>query len=133
VIFIATSGSAAPQTTRTWTVDGLKRQALVFAPARTTISNVKHRLVFAFHSHVGNMNGTARLMHIQNVWPEAIVVYPQGLNSPSHVDTEGIKPGWQVEANQTDGNVGNRDLDFFERWSKPPWIYVTRAHQALVS
>ncbi len=59
------------------------------------------------------MQGTSQLMRIQTIWPEAIVVYPQGLNTPSHVDPQGNKPGWQVEKNQSDG-VGNRDLDFFD-------------------
>lgn len=36
-------------------------------------------------------------MHIQTLWPEAIVVYPQGLNSPGPVDPPGNKPGWQYE------------------------------------
>ncbi len=107
---VATGGAGKLMT---WTVDGSQRKAIVFAP-KYTIKGQKLPLVFAFHGHGGNMNGTAQLMHLQTVWPEAIVVYPQGLNSPSHVDTEGIKPGWQVEANQTDGNVGNRDLDFFD-------------------
>jgi hypothetical protein len=35
-----------------------------------------------------------------------IVVYPQGLNTPSLVDPQGNKPGWQVEVSQA-GNVGN--------------------------
>src|SRR5947209_11086957 len=112
VISITASSSAGAQTTMNWTVDGQQRQAIVFAPAPTTISNVKHPLVFAFHGHGGNMNGTSQLMHIQTLWPEAIVVYPQGLNSPGIVDPPGNKPGWQYEANQTDGHVGNRDLDF---------------------
>ncbi|HBB94621.1 MAG TPA: esterase [Blastocatellia bacterium] len=106
----ATNG---PGKLMSWTVDGNERKAIVFAP-KYTAKGQRLPLIFAFHGHGGNMNGTAQLMHIQTVWPEAIVVYPQGLNSPSHVDSEGIKPGWQVEANQTDGNVGNRDLDFFD-------------------
>jgi polyhydroxybutyrate depolymerase len=116
LLVTATVGSARAQTTRTWTVAGQQRKAIVFAPA-PTISKVKHPLVFAFHGHGGNMQGTAQLMHIQTVWPEAIVVYPQGLNSPRSgqpVDPNGDKSGWQFEANQTDGNVGNRDLDFFD-------------------
>jgi polyhydroxybutyrate depolymerase len=110
---IAASGTAGAQTTMTWTVDGQQRQAIVFAPAPTT-SKVNHALVFGFHGHGGNMQGMSQLMHIQTVWPEAIVVYPQGLNSPGPIDPPGNKSGWQFEANQTDGNVGNRDLDFFD-------------------
>jgi polyhydroxybutyrate depolymerase len=97
----------------TWTVDGQQRQAIVFAPAPTT-SKVKHPLVFGFHGHGGNMQGISQLMHIQTLWPEAIVVYPQGLISPRPIDPPGNSSGWQYEANQTRGNVGNRDLDFFD-------------------
>ncbi len=113
-ISIAASSSAGAQTTKTWTVDGFKREALVFAPAPTKIGNVTHPLVFAFHGHGGNMQGASQLMHIQTLWPEAIVVYPQGLISPRFTDPPGNESGWQYEANQARGNVGNRDLDFFD-------------------
>lgn len=105
--------AAAQGTIMKWTVDGEKREALVFAP--TTDMAVKHPLVFAFHGHGGNMQGAAQLMHIHTAWPEAIVVYPQGLtHRPSPIDQQGNRPGWQVEANQSAGNVGNKDLDFFD-------------------
>ena len=111
---ISTSMTVAAQgTVMNWTIDGVKREALVFAQAATTTNAVKHPLVLAFHGHGGNMHGASQLMKIQTVWPEAIVVYPQGLNTPSHVDPQGNKPGWQVEKNQA-APVGNRDLDFFD-------------------
>jgi len=113
LIFVAASFPARAQTTMTWTVDGYQRQAIVFAPA-PTISAVRHPLVFGFHGHGGNMQGMSQLMHIQTLWPGAIVVYPQGLNSPRPIDPPGNAPGWQFEANQARGNVGNRDLDFFD-------------------
>jgi len=113
---IAASGTARAQTTMTWTVAGNERQAIVYAPAPVAATNAVSRpLVFAFHGHGGNMTNTAQQMHIQTVWPEAIVVYPQGLNSPGQpIDPNGDKTGWQYEANQADGSVGNRDLDFFD-------------------
>jgi polyhydroxybutyrate depolymerase len=113
VILVASPAPAGAQTTMTWTVDGLKREAIVFAPAPTT-SNVRHPLVFGFHGHGGNMQAMSQLMHLQTLWPGAIVVYPQGLNSPRPIDPPENAPGWQFEANQTRGNVGNRDLDFFD-------------------
>jgi polyhydroxybutyrate depolymerase len=106
---IATSVTASAQTTMTWTVNGEHREALVFSPAPTT-SNIKHPLVFAFHGHGGKMQGTSQLMHIQTLWPEAIVVYPQGLPSMSPHDPQGQRPGWQQEAGQN----GDRDLKFFD-------------------
>jgi len=114
VLLTATSQIAAAQgTVVTWTVDGEKREALVVAPVSTAA--VKRPLVFAFHGHGGNMNGAAQSMHIHVVWPQAIVVYPQGLiHRPTPGDPQGNRPGWQVEANQSAGNVGNKDLDFFD-------------------
>lgn len=103
----------AQGTVMNWTVDGEKREALVFAPISDAV--VKRPLVFAFHGHGGNMHGAAQLMHIHTTWPEAIVVYPQGLtHRPSPIDQQGNRPGWEVEANQSAGNVGNKDLDFFD-------------------
>ncbi|MEP6635080.1 MAG: esterase [Acidobacteriota bacterium] len=103
--------ASQPQTLN-WTIDGVKREALVYSPAPTT-SNIKHPLVFGFHGHGGTMQGAAQMMHVQTLWPEAIVVYPQGIpGRPTPVDPNGNKPGWQVEANQA--NVGNADLEFFD-------------------
>ncbi len=64
-----------------WTIDGVRREALVFAP-RANYGSANHPLVLAFHGHGGQMLSTSVLMQIQTLWPEAIVVYPQGLNTP---------------------------------------------------
>jgi len=68
-----------------WTVDGVKREALIYAPAdaKTTASPV----VFAFHGHGGNMNQAAKKFNFQKLWPEAIVVYMQGLDTPARSPT----------------------------------------------
>jgi polyhydroxybutyrate depolymerase len=94
----------------TWTINNDQRQALVFAPAATTTSAVKHPLVFVFHGHGGKMGGTSLQFHIQTLWPQAIVVYPQGLNGVSPHDPSGSLPGWQFKA----GDDGDRDLMFFD-------------------
>ena len=85
------------------------REALVYAPSITT-KDTKLPVVFCFHGHGGNMMGAAQEMHIQTVWTEAIVVYPQGLPTKTPVDPGGDHPGWQVEA----GTYGDRDLKFFD-------------------
>ena len=91
------------------TVDGVVREALLHAPASAKTTPAP--LVFAFHGHGGNMQFSARSYHIHTLWPEAIVIYPQGLNTPSKlVDPEGKKPGWQNVA----GDQGDRDLKFFD-------------------
>ena len=97
-----------------WRVDGEKRGALVFAPARTPRA-IKHPLVFAFHGHGGKMLSFSQMVHIHTIWKEAIVVYPQGLiGRPVPNDPQGLLPAWQIVANQTDGSVGNKDLHFFD-------------------
>jgi polyhydroxybutyrate depolymerase len=90
-------------------VDGVKREALLYAPdnAKTEASPV----IFGFHGHGGNMNNAARQYHFHSLWPEAIVVYPQGLNTPGRLtDPEGKKPGWQSGP----GDQSDRDLKFFD-------------------
>jgi polyhydroxybutyrate depolymerase len=42
----------------------------------------------------------------------AIIVYPQGLKTPSLVDPQGNTFGWQTSAGQPDLN--DRDLKFFD-------------------
>jgi polyhydroxybutyrate depolymerase len=100
--------AAEPAPTK-WTVDGVEREALVYLPS--TSSKSKPPVIFAFHGHGGNMYFAARGMAFQNSWPEAIVVYPQGLPTPGIVmDLEGKQPGWQREA----GQENDRDLKFVD-------------------
>lgn len=110
IVTVSAHTAAAQGKVMNWTVNGVKREAIVFAPKE---SREKAPVVFGWHGHGGNMQGASQLMHIQKLWPEAIVVYPQGLKSPSPVDPQATKPGWQVEANQA-APVGNRDLEFFD-------------------
>lgn len=105
----AVPGADEPLKRRKLDVDGVAREALLHVPpqARDKPSPV----VFAFHGHGGNMNNAARLYGYHALWPEAIVVYPQGLNTPGRLtDPEGKKPGWQGAA----GDQGDRDLKFFD-------------------
>jgi polyhydroxybutyrate depolymerase len=91
-----------------WTIDGVKREALVFAPTKPS----EHPpLVFAIHGHGGTSQSAVRSFHIHTLWPEAVVIYPQGLNTPGKLtDPEGKKAGWQ----HTIGDHGDRDLKFFD-------------------
>jgi polyhydroxybutyrate depolymerase len=94
---------------REWTVDGVRREALVYVPANAKSQPAP--LIFGFHGHGGNMNNAARQYHFQTLWPEAIVVYPQGLPTPGKLtDPEGKKQGWQSGP----GDQGDRDLKFFD-------------------
>jgi polyhydroxybutyrate depolymerase len=115
LLFMALLMAAAPaalaQTTMTWTIDGIQRQALVFAPGPATNAH-KLPLVFAFHGHGGTMQTAAQGMHLETFWPGAIVVYPQGLKTPSRVDPQGNNFGWQTQAGQA--GLNDRDLKFFD-------------------
>lgn len=83
-------------------VGGIERKALVF----TGRGKGPHPLVLAFHGHGGNMNQAARSFRIHELWPEATVVYPDGLPSKGITDPEGGRQGWQQQA----GEYGDRDL-----------------------
>lgn len=94
---------------KTWTVDGVTRTALVHVPASAGKSATP--VVFAFHGHGGNMNQAARSFSYHTIWPEAIVVYMQGLNTPGKLtDPDGKRPGWQSGR----GDQEDRDLKFFD-------------------
>jgi polyhydroxybutyrate depolymerase len=77
--------AAEEPTRRQWDVEGITREALVYAPpaAKTTASPV----VFAFHGHGGTVDKAAAGFAYQTHWPEAIVVYMQGVNTPGAVTT----------------------------------------------
>ena len=86
---------AAAQVMR-WQVDGATRQAIVHAPASPGAEGAP--LVLSFHGFGDNaQNFQYTNLHV--AWPEAIVVYFQGL------PTRRGLPGWQVEPGR-----GNRDL-----------------------
>jgi polyhydroxybutyrate depolymerase len=94
---------------RTWVVDGVQREALVFTPSKK--ASAKAALVFDFHGHGGTARHAARTHHLHEAWPEAVVVYMQGLNTPGKLtDPEGKRSGWQAGP----GDQKDRDLKFFD-------------------
>ncbi len=94
---------------REWTIDGVARQTMIAVPDNA--STIAAPLVFGFHGHGGSMKNAARTFRIHELWPEAIVVYMQGLNTPGQLtDPEGKKSGWQKEK----GDQKDRDLHFFD-------------------
>ena len=92
-----------------WTVEGAPRKAVVFSPSKNSDAG-KKTLLFAFHWHGGTMLEAADGLRFQELWPEAIVVYMQGLPTQSRTDPRGVEPGWQQEP----GQFGDRDLKFFD-------------------
>jgi len=108
-VFRAHAGEPEGPVRRQWTVDGVARDALVYAPAQA--KTIATPVVFSFHGHGGTMYMAARSGSYHTIWPEAIVVYMQGLNTPGRLtDPNGEKSGWQAGA----GDQGDRDLKFFD-------------------
>ena len=96
-----------------WTVDDVKREAMVYAPASATKEAAP--LVFVFHGHGGTMRSAAAGFRFHEQWPQAIVIYPQGLPTPGRLtDPEGKKSGWQ----SAPGGQNDRDLKFFDAMLK---------------
>lgn len=105
--------SAQDLQSRNWTVDGQDRTALLYAPTSAVkAANAKAvPIVFVFHGHGGNARQAALSFHIHQLWPEALCIYPQGLNTPGKLtDPEGKRSGWQHSA----GDQQDRDLKFFD-------------------
>jgi polyhydroxybutyrate depolymerase len=91
------------------TIDSVKRTALVRAPHSAKTNDTP--LVFVFHGHGGSARQAARSFALERHWPEAILVYPQGLPTRGQLtDPAGNRAGWQAAV----GSEGDRDLKFFD-------------------
>jgi len=92
-----------------WTVDGVKREGLLRVPADHGGRPLP--VLFAFHGHGGGMRQAANSFRFHEHWPQALVVYLQGLPTPGRLtDPEGRRNGWQAGP----GEQGDRDLKFFD-------------------
>lgn len=94
-----------------WTVNGVQRQAIILEPLKKSDERIP--VIFNFHGHGGNMRRMAQ-KDFQKYWPEALIVCPQGLNTPGKTDPEGKKPGWQ----KFEGDQSDRDLHFVDAMLK---------------
>lgn len=113
LMFARAARAADPLDRRQWTVDGTVREGLVHVPPQAKAKAVP--VVFAFHGHGGSMQNAARSFSLHTRWPEALVVYPQGLNTPGRLtDPDGKRTGWQAGV----GDQGDRDLKFFDAMLK---------------
>jgi len=96
-----------------WTINGETRKALVYIPASAHTKPTP--IIFAFHGHGGTMLNMYRTRGFDKLWPEAIFICPQGLNTPGMLtDPEGKKSGWVMSDTTSD----NRDLQFFDAMLK---------------
>jgi polyhydroxybutyrate depolymerase len=94
----------------TWKVGGETREALVYNPSGTN-----KPVIFAWHGHGGSSTYSARKFSIHTLWPEAVVVYPQGLPTPAPlIDPDGKQSGWQKFL----GDQADRDLNLFDTMLK---------------
>ena len=118
LLLLALAGQRAPGDTptpqpqpRRWTIDGVQREALVYVPPEQVAGGGALPVLFAFHGHGGSAQGVAARWGYHREWPEAIVVYPQGLPTPGPLtDPEGRRAGWQ----HAPGDQGDRDLKFID-------------------
>jgi len=102
----------AQQTLR-WTIGDTVRETLVYIP--TTAKTQATPVIFVFHGHGGTARNIYRSRGFEQLWPEAIVVCPQGLNTPGQLtDPQGKLPGWQ----KAPGDQNDRDLLFFDAMLK---------------
>jgi len=110
VLWLALVWSADVEPVRKeWMVDGVAREALIVRPAKE--SDAGAPVVFGFHGHGGNMRNAMRTFQLERHWPEAVVVYMQGIPTPGRLtDPEGKRNGWQHDI----GEQGDRDLKFFD-------------------
>jgi len=91
-----------------WDVDGVTRTAELVVPADLT---APVPLVVAYHGHSGSGSSFERKMDVEHLWPEAVVVYPDGLvGHKGKTDPAGVETGWQ----QVAGDEGGRDLRFYD-------------------
>jgi polyhydroxybutyrate depolymerase len=100
-----------------WQVSGVERTGLVAAPAKPAPAGGTP-LILAFHGHGGTAAGMVRSFGVHTLWPEALVLYLQGIPTPGRLtDREGRRAGWQ----STPGAHGDRDLAFVDSvlaWAK---------------
>jgi polyhydroxybutyrate depolymerase len=106
---------------KTWNILGTTREALVYFPQ---LVQPAAPILFVFHGHDGTAAGFAR-HQIELLWPEAIVVYAQGLPTPTPSDPSGTKPGWQDSVGEI-GQTGVKDQDllFFDEMLKSFAPYI---------
>ncbi len=103
----AVSSSRVTAISQTFDVDGQERSAIVY-PNSAAASKSGVPLVLGFHGHGGTAQFSALRWDLHSFWPEAVVVYLQGLPTSTSRDPEGGRAGWQTMP----GGQNDRDVRF---------------------
>jgi polyhydroxybutyrate depolymerase len=90
-------------------VAGAERRFLVRLPAGYD-GKTPRPIIFGFHFIGGSGEQFEEMSGLTGAWPEAIVVYPEGLERSWPDDPSIGGPGWQL----TETELGERDLKFFD-------------------
>jgi polyhydroxybutyrate depolymerase len=114
---LAISGAASRQfrpfqseaINQSFNVDGVERTALIYTNTKPA-SKTGAPLVLGFHGHGGRAEFVARRWSLHSIWPEAVVVYLQGLPTATPRDPDGGRPGWQIAP----GGQNDRDVRFVD-------------------
>ena len=95
-------------TLKSWKVNGVERNAVVYIPEKELLKNTP--LIFVWHGHGGSAEKFMKRFPVYKFWKESIVVFPQGVNSKSPWDIKSEKTGWQFQI----GDYEDRDIKFFD-------------------
>lgn len=94
---------------QSFNVDGVERTAIIY-PNTKPAPKMGAPLVLGFHGHGGRAEFVARRWKLHTLWPEAVVIYLQGLPTATARDPEGARPGWQIAP----GGQNDRDVRFVD-------------------
>ena len=109
VFLLIFSIKLSAQTEKIYQINGVERKAIFFEPK---INSEKFPVVFVFHGHGGNAKHASRNLNFHQNFPEALVIYMQGIPGVTNsiVDKEGKYNGWQMNPDE----LQNRDVKFFD-------------------
>jgi polyhydroxybutyrate depolymerase len=115
-LFVAASMTFAAETRLTdpnltlmkWDVNGVSREAGVYIPK--TVPTNGCPVVFVFHGRGGSINSIIKYFAFHDQWPEAVVVYMQGLSTSAGGGRAKSDTSWQLNY----GEEGDRDLKFLD-------------------
>ena len=110
LLVLLLTSAAGQGSNESFTIDAIERQAIVYPNSKQT-PGLAVPVVFVFHGHGGTAPNVARRFRIHELWPEAVVVYMQGIPGIIGIrDREGKQNGWQ----KAPGEAGDRDIKFFD-------------------